>query len=90
MVSLHVESCSIGYAPGILLQRMDWGGIYELKKSRIMKKLVAIQAHKNSQMFQWGLRKTVFDNLVIPLFMGVKNLSVNHCFAVSFLITSLD
>ena len=27
---------------------MDWGVVYELrKKSRIMKKLVAIQAHKN-------------------------------------------
>ena len=31
------------------------------------------------KMFQWGLRKTIFDNLVIPLFMGVKNLSGNHC-----------
>ena len=36
-----------------------------------------------AEMFQWGLRKTVFDNLVIPLFMGVKNLSGNHCIFTS-------
>ncbi len=31
-----------------------------------------------AEMFQWGLRKIILDNLVIPLFMGVKNLSGNH------------
>ena len=47
LMNYTYEFC-FGYAPGILLQRMDWGVVYELrKKSGILKKYLAIQAHKN-------------------------------------------
>jgi len=31
-----------------------------------------------AEMFQWGLRKTVFDRLETPLFMGRKILSGDY------------
>ena len=31
-----------------------------------------------TKMFQWGLRKIIFDGVKIPLFMGVKKLNGNY------------
>ena len=68
MVSLHKDLCRIGCSPGIILQPICEGVIYELRKlSGILKKYLAILAHKNSQKFYHFFKLKIFY-LIYQLF----------------------